>query len=727
MQEKKQDKLPLDAKLLSEAVIELNISRRSVSMYPVDHPIVEESIERAFACLRKLFEIRSDMTLGIAGDTLVVDEYKLDRKNAVYREFANSVHSRGISAMTFSSGLSKEELTAVHELLTAKDLPMGKDLVEKAKAKNIRNIILSPLDFDSFRFIEGARKAAETSGDIWGDYVYGLLAGNLSAAAEGQGTLLNIPPEEVARVINKAMDADTGSEAYDRIITAYLKRKEGPKLSSEAYNKFVSFIDKLSPDLKRQFLSRSFAQVSENIDEIEHVIADMTTEDFNRIARVFAQNSSVIPVTLKNLIDKLSTAKQGGIGRFDFFSKDKAVVDDVELSEDILKLFDEDHFKTYVSDDYQRDLSRMLAKSPERFDLKQAAFKEEGRDEVIDRTILGVMIEILESDWVSGEDYLALITKLSEYALVFIETGRFEEILDIYNAIASHSFQGRFKHDASNMIEFFFHSGDFVAKFIDAIRLWGRKEREGAFRLAKALKRSAIPPLINALLSEPDPVMRRFFLSVLAAIGPDVNPYAIKQLNDKRWFVIRNMLYLLRECDGRDYVSYIKKFVKHKNSSICIEAVKTLLHFKTPDAIPFLKLFLRSDNEDLRGAAVRLAGSCRVREAVPYLVSILEKRDIFGVASISKTDAVQALGDIGERSAVRALLALYNSRSLFYREYLEALKVEIFRSLEKYPPGSIQELLAAGMKSDNGEIKAICERLMARAASLEQTGGKDNA
>jgi HEAT repeat protein len=727
VQEKKQDKLPLDAKLLSEAVIELNISRRSVGMYPAEHPIVKESIERAFACLKKLFEIRPAITLGIAGDTLVVDEYKLDRKNAVFREFANSVHSRGISAITFSSGLSKEELTAVHELITEKDMPTGKALLEKAKTMGIRNIILSPLEFESFTFVEGARKNAETSGDIWGDYIYGLLAGKLSAGAGGKGMLLNIPPEEVARVINKAMDVDAGGEAYDRVITAYLKRKEGQKLSSEAYNKFVSFIDKLSPDLKRQFLSRSFAQTTENLDEIENVIADMTTEDFNRIARVFAENSSVIPVTLKNLIDKLSTVKQGSLGKFDFFSKDKAVVDDVELGEDILKLFDEDNFKTYVSEDYQRDLSNMLAKSSERFVLKQAALKEECRDDVIDRAMLGVMIEILESDWVSGDDYLDLITRLSEYTLVFIETGRFEEILDVYNVIASHSLNSRFKHDASNMIEYFFHSQDFVAMFIDAIRLWGRKDREGAFRLAKALKRSVIPPLINALLSEADPIMRKFYLSVLRAIGPEVNPYVIKKLNDKRWFVVRNMLYLLRECEGRAYVSYVKKFVKHKNTSIRMEALKTLLYFNTPDAIPFLKLYLRSENEDIRRATVRLAGSCRAKEAVPHLISILEKRDIFGVASVSKTEAVQALGDIGDRAAVGPLLALYNARSLFYREYLEELKVEIFRTLENYPPDSVQGLLVVGLRSENEEIRSICERLLARVVPLEQTRGEESA
>ena len=48
MEEKKgqKEQLPLDAKLLSEAVIELNTSRRSVGLYPLEHPITRQAIER---------------------------------------------------------------------------------------------------------------------------------------------------------------------------------------------------------------------------------------------------------------------------------------------------------------------------------------------------------------------------------------------------------------------------------------------------------------------------------------------------------------------------------------------------------------------------------------------------------------------------------------------------------------------------------------------------------
>ena len=715
MQEKKEEKLPLDAKLLSEAVIELNISRRSVGLYPSDHPLVKESIGRAFAYLQRLFAIRPSITLGIAGEALMVDEYKLESKNPVFREFANSVHGKGIAAITFSSGLTAEELTGLHELITEKDMPAGKALVEKAKEKQVIHITLSPLDFSSFRYVEGGQKNTAVSGDIWEDYIYGLLEGKLSAEAEGRSILLDLPPEEVAGVVNAAMAANNSGESYDRVITAYLQKKKGTQLSSESYSKFIAFIDNLSPELKGQFLSRSFACVSENNDGVETLISDMTSGDFSRLTKVFAEHPSRVPVTLKNFIDKLSSIKQSSVGSFDFVAKHNAVVDDVELDEDIIKIFSEDNFKLYVSEDYRRDLNEMLVRSTDHGHMKVEGLEEECRDEVIDKALLGVMTELFESDGVSVDDKRELLVKFFEYANRYIETGGFSEVLDIYQALVPHSREG----SPLSTNEHFFHSEDFLSKFIDALRLYVRKEREGAFSLAKVLKSSIINPLIEALMTEPDAGMRKFFLSVLQSIGSDVNAYVVKKLNDKRWFVLRNMLYLLRECDGRSQVSYVRKFAKHENTIICIEAVKTLLHFNTPDAIPFLKLYLQSDKEDLRRGAVKLSGAYMVKEAVPYLVKLLEKKDIFGTESGYKMDVVRALGEIGDESAIKTLRKVCNARSLFYKGYLEDLKVELFRSLDNYSPDAIQELLPLGLRSDNEEIRAISERLMARESSFQ--------
>jgi len=63
----KKENLPLDTRLLSDAIIELNISRHNVSIYPRNHPIVEKSLNRAFDFLQKLFELRQEMATPLSG------------------------------------------------------------------------------------------------------------------------------------------------------------------------------------------------------------------------------------------------------------------------------------------------------------------------------------------------------------------------------------------------------------------------------------------------------------------------------------------------------------------------------------------------------------------------------------------------------------------------------------------------------------------------------------
>ena len=236
-------KLPLDAKLLSDAVIELNISRRSVGLYPRDHPITVESIERAFNHLQKLFELRFSITLGIAGDILVVDEYSLDNNNPVYSEFAESLHSKGIAAVTFTSGLTQDELITLHEFVTMKEGPVGKGLAEGLKAKNITHISVEPIDFSYIRFAEGAKRTSMPSGTVWEDYIYGLLEGKLSSADDD--VILIIPPEDIAGSVNLLMSENSSSETYDRVITSYLKKRRETRLNKDAFKKFFSFIEKL--------------------------------------------------------------------------------------------------------------------------------------------------------------------------------------------------------------------------------------------------------------------------------------------------------------------------------------------------------------------------------------------------------------------------------------------------------------------------------------------------
>ena len=148
--------IPLDTELLSEAVIELNISRKNVGIYPPGHIQIAKSIERTFQILQKMLEIRAEMTLGVAKDTLLVGQDYLDKKNPVYRDFALAMSQHEIASVTFIRGLEKDELVRFQRILTTKpeDIRGSGGITKVMSDADIPHIRIQSIDYDSFHFTE---------------------------------------------------------------------------------------------------------------------------------------------------------------------------------------------------------------------------------------------------------------------------------------------------------------------------------------------------------------------------------------------------------------------------------------------------------------------------------------------------------------------------------------------------------------------------------------------
>lgn len=710
MDETKQEKLPIDARLLSIAVIELNISRKNVELYPPDHPIIKESIDRALENLKKLLKTRSTVTLGIAKNMLVVDDYTLDKKNPVFQDFALSLYSKGLAAITFYSGLDFKDLVILHEIIIMSECPIGGALVELAELKGIRHIKLSPIDFSVFEFKEGELRLGVLESKILEDYVYGLLEGRLTDN-DAEDLVHKVPPEQIASSINTQMQDDAPGQAYDKVISAYLKRKSKSKLNKETFKRFIVFLENLRKELKEQFLSRSLSHHFSE-DEFDRLITELTVEDLKRLIEVFEMTSVTIPVSLRNLLDKLSGTTPKGEFVFDMTVRGKAFVDDIEIDKGLVKLLEEDHFNTFVSEEYQKELAVMVKGVESEESEITAILKQDSGEREMDKALSEVILELLESDSISNEDYLKLVTRLSELVDGFLEAGRFQELCDIYNTIYSYSLSGKFKTTASGMVEYFFRSEQFIERLIKAFRFLGKYETEGALRLAKVLRSYIIGPLLNAFSEEANPNIRKFLIYLLSNMGVDVAREAVKRLNDKRLENLISMIALIRECGGKDYVQAVRPFAKDTNKRVRTEAINALLQFGDRDGLPYLKVSLRSDDPDIKEQAIVLSGTYKVKDAVPYLIEIIEKKDIFGSKSYSKIPAIRALAQIGDSQAIAPLMRLYKTKVLFFSGAKNELKREIFKTLKYYPAYAIKPLLELGIHSKDSEIKTISKRIL---------------
>lgn len=707
-EEIKRDDIPLDARLLSEAIIDFNISRKNVDLYPAEHEMIVNSIDKAYELLDRILELRTSITLDIDEDALVVDEYILDSEDPALAECAHMFHERDIAAVTFAAGLDREDLVKLHRLLTTNAGACGEDLVELAQNEDLSHIHLSPIDYSKSETVEGGAVEEHGGEEKWEDSVYALLEGTLSSD-DSAGVLSNLSPERIAGIINDSGPERTTDQAFEKVITSCIRSTGESELSPESMNKLVMLMNSLTPDIKPNFLSRIFEHVPTDIIKVEGILNGMSSENFYIMVKLLEDSDKKIPEEVQDAVDKLRAIKPEGSFGFDLIGDNSAFVHDIEIDESIMGLFNEDIFSSFVSEEYKNELARMADASRFKRDISVKEFRSEFDDEVVDKVTSEIMVELLNLDTITREDFLKIMKKLIELATVFVRTGRFEEALNIYNSLYSHALSGRFRHEASNSIKYFFQTDEFLSEFIGSARIWGRSNREEIVRLARALKAKAIPAMIDALLVEQDTSLRRFFLLVLTELGSDVVDLAIKNLNDDRWYVIRNMVYLIRECGSKRHVNFVRKFAKHSDSRIGVEALKTLIHFKTPDSIQHLKVAIRSEDNVARNHAIKLANTYKVRETVPELLDVLKKK---GVLTDTKVSVIRALGGIGDSNAIKPLTDLYNVKSWLFKGGIEQIREEIFKNLYNYPPHSVKSLIEMGRRSKNNTIRKMSEQLM---------------
>ena len=340
----------------------------------------------------------------------------------------------------------------------------------------------------------------------------------------------------------------------------------------------------------------------------------------------------------------------------------------------------------------------------------QTSIIAECTEEAITEAYFDVLLQIIESTSIPEDAYRKLEGRIAALVELFSEEGEFEKLLDLLNSLKTQSLQGKWSIDAAVIMRKIFSSDKINTKVVEAVRQYGRKQRESAYKLTSALRSFIIPYLLDALSKESDTSTRRFIISLVVSVRSDAVDHIVKRLNESSWYITRNMLYLIRECRGTSCVSAVRVFLEHEVPLVRLEALRTLLSFQDPDADAYVTKFLRSGVPQLKEGAIRLAGAYRMKHAVPHLIKLLRENDIRKRSNFKRV-IVRSLGRIGDSRAVNDLLNICTSSSGLRKDEFEKLQVEIFRTLHNYPVATIRPLIDYGMHLPNKEIAAIIMKL----------------
>ena len=168
-----------------------------------------------------------------------------------------------------------------------------------------------------------------------------------------------------------------------------------------------------------------------------------------------------------------------------------------------------------------------------------------------------------------------------------------------------------------------------------------------------ALGSNATKTLLDELVESTSRATRRAIMDRLVKMGSEIGPLVNERLNDNRWYVVRNMISLLRECGCPLDQVPIERFKVHEDARVRRETLQLMMEDPaTRDAA--LAAALQDKDKSVVRAALQAARTSFPPSAVVALAKRVVESDFppeFRVMSL------YLLGRSGHAPALEALLA----------------------------------------------------------------------
>jgi hypothetical protein len=732
---------PQDTKILRQALVELNISRKNFAIYPLGHVQIARSIDRAHGFLTRLITSWPDLVLGVTRDRMFVGEDQLDTKNPIYKEFSNALHSHGIAGVSFVSGLTKAEVLDFLKIITTgpEEISELGGIAQAMNKTGIRHIKIEVIDYARFHLTEEAeifqtesKSKLQPKTDIWQEFISNLISGQLTRNVSDARPerLFKIDPSELARFLNdRKLDLALAIQSYQKILAT--ERRE--KIGRQPDEKLSALLKNLQPELRQQFLSITFDHV---VKGAEDLLGSFTDDIVFQILQRANEERKEISPTLVALLERLSATASA--------VPMPPATDEVPTTEPgsdaiekrMEKLLERESYETYVDEGYSSLLQRLggvhkgedqrpststsKADQDQTYGLLRPGVKDLAAMEKVqgaldeshlDLQIGNMIIALIEQD-LALEDYTGFARKLVTTAADLLDHGEFDFVLKILQTLSRHT-QDKppaVRGVASECLQSF-NTPDFVTKVLKVLRACSREQVAAVSKILSALGSSCVPGLMDLYAEDESPGSKKVLLNLLKAFGKDALDEAHKRLTDSRVHVLRNLLILIGDMGTKESIPHIRPLLSHPSHVVRLEALTELLKYEDPERLTLLRNALRSKEHQEFSHAVLLSGHYRVAEVADDLAGMIRKFPWRKLDFRRNEEIIRSLGKIGDSRVLPLLERLARKSLTIYPGALRDMKVALFESLNGYPKESISALLKIGQESGDYRIKRVCGEL----------------
>jgi HEAT repeat protein/PBS lyase HEAT-like repeat-containing protein len=730
-------RLPASGQVL-DFIRTLAVAWKNLSAYPPGHPALAGAVESAHRALNDLRGPAGEVILGIASDGIVYGEDKIDTTQA--QKFAQSLYGRGVAVVRFAGGTSVDEIEKFLSLLSGNPDDGDRQLWEELTALGVVNINLKPVDYSGVQLTEEVveTKPKEPT-SLWDDILKALVEGRELTPKARQLLSRDVRSVDelsamILRYIETADEPDTAEFDPDATFGIRLHaRLPGENDSADAMvarvAQAVSVHIGSSAGLRRQLAVQQVIQLLRTLPDplrgaiIRAVLRPLATDEsagslLREVSASLDHDEVIESLRYLSTVGKLSTHAVTLIESLVSLENAAAASPQAGASvmSELVELFGEDDIDRYNPPDHQsllKDVSIQFPKLNTTVERKMATLGsrvDTVAPESVDRQLSDSIIELIAKHG-SSRDARGLLSRAENVLRSQIAGGHFsdavetvERLRDVSIHTANIDLRDAIGDSISNVV-----SPETIATLIESLSIDSPEKSAAIQRLVEALGSAAIRNLIMVLTEETNRSRRRRLLSLITSLGERVVPEAIPLLKDERWYVVRNMLLLLRSVNDRTSIGEIRRLAQHPDLRVRMEAIKTLFAFDSTFPQALLDAAINDRDPKFAETAIALAVSYGIRQAIGPLLRVLSGSDVFGSRKTARLRAIKALGDLGDPEVLPQMEKFFSNSILPWPSREE--RRAAYESLSGYPAEARATIVDRGMRSRDAQIRDICTRL----------------
>lgn len=228
------------------------------------------------------------------------------------------------------------------------------------------------------------------------------------------------------------------------------------------------------------------------------------------------------------------------------------------------------------------------------------------------------------------------------------------------------------------------------------------------------LKDQAYPSLVGLLAEAGGKASRKCILNVCTRGEGIPVSYIAPLLSDPRWYVVRNMVFVLGSLGNRESLPHLERALDHPDERVRREAVRAIGSSGGPRSAYLLRSCLADPAPSVRVLAARSLPRTKQDDAAVALLNQVTSRD-FQTRESTEIDAFfAALAEVADERALPFLDELWSARS-YFRSRPVAIRLGAIRVIGQIGTPAARDILVKASRSGDEEIRRQAKRSLVEA------------